>query len=124
MRSFMCRLVLLLARMSPDEMVQALLRKIEFLQAEKEMLRSRLATPFRATLAERVRLIKLGKAIGLAGVKELITVVTPRTFARWLAGEKESRPSVSGPPPQALQPARVGVEVRAGKYLGLQPHPG
>ena len=41
------------------------------------------------TPAERERLVKHGKPLGTK-IKELITIVSPRTFARWLSGETKS----------------------------------
>jgi hypothetical protein len=38
------------------------------------------------TPAERQRLVKLGKPLGTA-IRDLITIVTPRTFVRWVTGE-------------------------------------
>jgi putative transposase len=38
------------------------------------------------TPAERARLVKFGKKVGGA-IREWITIVTPRTFARWGSGE-------------------------------------
>ncbi len=37
------------------------------------------------TPAERQRLVRLGRPLG-AKVKDLVTIVSPRTFARWLSG--------------------------------------
>ena len=49
------------------------------------------------TARERRRLIKYGRGLGPA-IRELITIVTPRTFARWLSGEaKSSNPSSRKP---------------------------
>jgi putative transposase len=42
--------------------------------------------------AVRRRLLKLGQKIGPA-IKHLITIVTYRTFLRWLAGDKAGRTS-------------------------------
>jgi putative transposase len=70
----------LLARCSRNELV----RHIEFLKAENEILRNRIPKK-KITLnhEERARLIKLGKAIGPA-VSKLLTIVHPNTYRRWL----------------------------------------
>src|SRR5262249_31362833 len=52
----------------------------------------------RVTEGERRRLVSLGKKLGTA-IKELISIVTPRTFARWLKADKQ---------PAATRPARPG----------------
>ena len=59
--------------------------QIQYLKAENQILRSRLPNRVQVTPAERARLVKLGKKVG-GMIKELITIVTPRTFARWVSG--------------------------------------
>ena len=78
-------LLLLLAKLSESE----LLHTIQFLKTENEMLRSRLPRSVRTTPAERSRLLKLAKPLGNA-VKELISIVTFRTFQRWRADAKKT----------------------------------
>ncbi len=58
--------------------------KVQFLKAENEILRSRLPKQIRTTPAERARLIRLSKPLG-STIIELITVVSPRTFTRWMS---------------------------------------
>lgn len=58
-------------------------RQVQFLKAENEILKSRLPTRLRTTPAERARLLRLGRPLGRA-VNDIITIVSPRTFARWL----------------------------------------
>ncbi len=74
---------LMLAQCSPDDLI----RQIQFLKVENEILRARLPKRVTCTPDERQRLLKFGKLLGPA-VKELISIVHPRTFARWLAAEK------------------------------------
>ena len=74
-------LLLLLARATENELV----RYIEYLKGENRILRSKLPKRIAVTPAERTRLVKLGKPLGSA-IKELIIVVSPRTFARWVSG--------------------------------------
>lgn len=84
-----------------------LLAQIEFLKLENEILRSRLPKQIRLTREERSRLLRCGRRIG-AAVKDLITIVTPRTFARWMSGERRS----DGGPPKMGRP-RKPESVRA-----------
>jgi putative transposase len=79
-------LLLLLARSTDKEMA----RMLDYLKTESRILRSKLPKRVACTPAERARLVKVGKPLGPA-IKDLITIVTPRTFARWLSGEKVKR---------------------------------
>jgi putative transposase len=64
-----------------------LARMIEYLKEENRILRSRLPKCITVTARERNRLVKLGKRLGSA-INELITIVTPRSFARWVVGDR------------------------------------
>lgn len=74
-------LLLLVARATDLELA----RYVEYLKAENRILRSKLPKRVHVTLSERKRLVELGLRVGPA-IRELISVVTPRTFARWVAG--------------------------------------
>jgi len=73
-------LLFFLARCSRNQLI----RQIEFLKAENELLRKRVPRQ-KITLnhEERARLLKLGQAIG-PGVAKLITIVHCHTYRRWL----------------------------------------
>ncbi len=60
-----------------------LAKYIEYLKEENKVLRARIPGQIHTTKPERERLIKFGKAIGRA-IEELITIVSPSTFYRWL----------------------------------------
>jgi len=66
-----------------------LARQVQYLKAENRILRDRLPQRLTVTAQERQRLIKYGKPLGTA-IRELITIVPPRTFARWLNAEKQT----------------------------------
>jgi putative transposase len=86
--------LLLLARATQKELVQM----VEYLKAENRMLRSRLPKRIEATPAERAKLLKLGVRLG-SKLKEVITIVHPRTFARWLSeSESGKKPRKRGRP--------------------------
>jgi putative transposase len=73
-------LLFFLARCSRNQLI----RQIEFLKAENEMLRERVSKyGIRTTPAERKRLLKLGAAVG-PGLHKLITIVAHSTYTRWL----------------------------------------
>ncbi len=63
-----------------------LARYVEYLKEENKILRARVPGQIHTKPSERERLIKLGKALGKA-IEELITIVTPATFYRWLRNE-------------------------------------
>ena len=87
-------LLLLLARAAEKDLVLY----IEYLKAENRMLRSKLPTRINVTPAERAKLMKLGIRLGSA-INDLITIVHPRTFARWVSEHKTKRkPRRSGRP--------------------------
>ncbi len=71
-------LLMVLARASESQLA----RYVEYLKAENRILRDKLPKRVICTPGERQRLVKLGKPLGSA-VKDLITIVTPRSFARW-----------------------------------------
>jgi putative transposase len=83
MKKFVHPLLLLLARATEKELVQT----VEYLKTENRILRSKLPKRIEVTPAERAKLIKLGVRLGSA-IKKVITIVHPRTFARWLSEAK------------------------------------
>ena len=87
MGRFFHPLIMVLARAAESELA----RYVEYLKAENRILRSKLPKRVVWTPAERQRLVKLGKPPGSV-IKDLITIVTPRSFARW----------VESPPPASI----------------------
>lgn len=61
-----------------------LARMVGYLKAENRILRDKLPKRLTVTARERARLLQLGNRLGSA-LKDLITIVTPRAFARWAA---------------------------------------
>jgi putative transposase len=72
-------------------------RMVEYLKAENRVLRSRLPRRVVVSPAERRRLVQLGAKLGPA-IRDLISVVTPRPFALWLAGEAPAKRRVTRKP--------------------------
>jgi putative transposase len=64
-----------------------LAKYVEYLKEENRILRDRLPNEVHTRKSERERLLKLGKLIGRA-IEELITIVTPATFYRWVREEQ------------------------------------
>lgn len=69
---------------------QELARQVQYLKTENELLRSKLPKRITVTPKERRKLVRAGKKLGTA-IKELITIVSPRTFARWVTGEEDPK---------------------------------
>ena len=67
-----------------------LAKYVEYLKEENRVLRARLPKQVHTRPQERLRLLKLGKAIGRA-IEELITIVSPSTFYRWVREEGKDR---------------------------------
>jgi putative transposase len=95
---FLQPLLLLLARLTDRQLAAA----VQYLKAENEVLRSRLPKRITVTPRERQRLLKFGRPLGPA-VRGLVSIVTPRTFLRWVSGDRppagaETRPRRPGRP--------------------------
>ena len=68
-----------------------LARMVEYLKAENRILRDKLPKRLTVTARERHRLVRLGTRLGSA-IRDLVTIVTPRAFARWVAGGRSPKP--------------------------------
>ena len=60
-----------------------LLLRNEYLAAENEILRSRIEGRLLLTRHEKARLGRIGREIGVRGLKGLSHIVTPETVIRW-----------------------------------------
>jgi putative transposase len=101
-------LLFMLARCSRNELI----RHIEFLKAENELLRKRIPKQkITLTYEERARLMKLGQAIGPA-VFHLITIVHRCTYQRWLRWEKTTvRKMTIGRPRTASKTEKAVLQI-------------
>jgi putative transposase len=77
---------MILARVTESQLA----RYVEYLKAENEILRSRLLKRVVCTPGDRQRLVKLGRPLGSA-IKDLISIVTPRSFARWVSAADKTK---------------------------------
>jgi putative transposase len=112
MTRFLHPLLLLLVRATESELV----RMIEYLKAENRILRSKLPKRIKVTQAERAGLVKLGMRLGTT-INELITIVHPRTFARWICGAKaKGKPRRPGRPrkPEEIRELIVQMATNTG----------
>ena len=107
MKRFVHPLLLLLARATEKELVQM----VEYLKAENRILRHKLPKRIEVTPAERAKLMKLGVRLGSA-IKHVITIVHPRTFARWLSESKSGvKPCKRGRPRKPEQIRQLIIEM-------------
>lgn len=83
-----------------------LARQVQYLKTENEILRSKLPTRLTVTPKERQRLLKFGARLGRS-IRQLITIVSPDTFLRWLREDKRDgkgrKPAKRGRPRTAEQ---------------------
>ena len=109
-------LLLLLARATDKELVQI----IEFLKAENRTLRNKLPARIEITQAERATLLKLGVRLG-SKIKDVISIVHPRTFARWLSESTSGRkPRKRGRPRKAEEIRQLVVEMATATGWGYR----
>src|SRR5262245_15362940 len=83
MPRFFQPLLLLLARLTDRQLAAV----VQYLKAEIEILRGRLPRRIAVTPREKQRLLKLGRPLG-ASIKDFVSIVSPRTFLRWLNGDR------------------------------------
>ena len=97
-----------------------LTRMVEYLKAENRILRDRLPDKIVVTPREKRRLMTYGAPLG-AAIRDLITIVHPRTFFRWLAGDKpasaKTAPTREPGRPRTAEPLRELV-IRLAKETG------
>ena len=82
-------------------------RMIEYLKEENRILRDKLPKRVAVTSREKQRLVKLGKPL-VAAIKDLVTIVCPRTFQRWV---KEAEGPVPSKPVGDRKPGRPRTPV-------------
>ena len=92
MKAALNALLLLLAQAAD----KALARHVHYLKVENQVLRSKLPRVVKVTPQERGRLVKFGRPLG-AAIKDLISIVSPRTFLRWLDADGRERAERSSP---------------------------
>jgi putative transposase len=80
------RLLVILATATDRELA----RQVKFLKVENEILRSKLPPRITVTPKERRRLVKFGARLGKA-IHDLVTIVHPSTFLRWLREDAKRR---------------------------------
>ncbi|WP_339749979.1 integrase core domain-containing protein [uncultured Rubinisphaera sp.] len=79
---------------------------VEYLKIENKILRARIPGQIHTKPEERERLLKYGKVIGRA-IEELITIVSPATFLRWIRDESEDKPKTKNPKGGQRKPREI-----------------
>jgi putative transposase len=82
MPRFLQPLLLLLPRLTDRQLAGV----VQYPKVENDILRSRLPKRITITPREKQRLPRFGWPLGSA-IKQVITIVTPRTFLRWVNGD-------------------------------------
>jgi putative transposase len=83
-----------------------LAKYVEYLKAENKILRARIPGQIHTRPAERERLLKLGKVLGRA-IEELMTIVSPATFYRWVRDDQKSKPRTANPKGGQRKPREI-----------------
>jgi putative transposase len=101
-----------------------LARYVQFLKEVNKILRSRLGDQVHTTPGERRRLVHFGKGLGRA-IEELITIVAPSTFYRWvreeLSGKKTPNPKGGQRKPRELRELVIEIAKTTG-FGYTRPH--
>ena len=79
-----------------------LMRQIEYLKVENEILRGKLPKRITATPAEKRRLVKYGLPLG-GQIKHLVSIVSYSTFRRWATGKAATSGQKRGRPRKTKQ---------------------
>ena len=99
-----------------------IVRHVQYLKNENRVLRDRLPEHIVTTPAERARLLKYGRPVGPA-INQLITIVVPGTFHRWVReakGQKRKKEQ-ERPTQEATRPQKADFKDRPRDGLGLYP---
>lgn len=83
-----------------------LAKYVQYLKEENKILRARIPGQIHTRVHERERLLKFGKVLGRA-IEELITIVTPSTFYRWVRDEKKGKPATKNPKGGQRKPREI-----------------
>jgi putative transposase len=83
-----------------------LAKQVQYLKEENKILRARIPGQIHTKPAERAQLVKLGKVIGKA-IEELISIVSPSTFYRWLHQEDKQEDKNKNPKGGQRKPREI-----------------
>ncbi len=103
------RLLILLAHATDRELA----RQVQYLKNENRVLRARLPQHITTTPAERARLLKYGRPLGVT-INQLITIVVPGTLHRWVRegkGQKRNKTAKIGRPKKPLDLKKLVLKI-------------
>ena len=83
-----------------------LAKYVEYLKQENKILRARIPGVMHTRPEEHERLLKYGMKVGRA-IEELVTIVTPGTFYRWVRDAKNGRPKIKNPKGGQRKPREI-----------------
>ena len=107
MKSLFQSILAYLAAATADEIAN----QIQYLKVENEILRSKLPKRLAVTPRERNRLLKYGKLVG-AAISQLITIVSPRTFQRWVQAENSGKSNRTTAPAPTVGRPKTDEEIQ------------
>ena len=84
-----------------------LARQVRYLKVENATLRSKLPARITVTPKERQRLLKFGAKLGKA-IRQLVTIVAPDTFLRWIREDKRAKRKKTPPTKRGRSPHARG----------------
>ena len=93
-----------------------LAKYVQYLKEENKILRARIPGQIHTRPAERERLLKFGKPLGRA-IEELMTVVSPKTFYRWVregSGSKNRKPKGGQRKPREIRELVLQIATTTG----------
>lgn len=94
-----------------------LAKYLQFLKEENKILRKRIKGEIHTRPDERQRLIEFGRTLGRA-IEELITIVSPSTFYRWLrdadTGKKKPNPKGGQRKPREIRELIIEIAKTTG----------
>jgi putative transposase len=102
MPAILQRFLLFLAAATDRELA----RMVEYLKAENRILRDKLPKRINVTASERRTLLKYGKRLGTK-IREVIAIVSPRTFLRWQESERRPGKTRELPPGRPRTPEEI-----------------
>ncbi len=98
MRTLMQSFLVMLATATDRQLA----KQVQYLKKENGILKRKLGKRVQVTISERRQLLRFGKPVGKA-IKDLVSIVSPGTFLRWI---REERREIGLPKKPKTKPGR------------------